>query len=97
MRRDLDTRRHAAVVKKLTGRIARTQLALAEAEPMVDTTPLDDPAYVSRQWDQATYDARRSLLRLAWAKITIAKAGQRGGHFDPNRISYAASVHTAPT
>jgi hypothetical protein len=94
VRGDLDGRRHATVTTELTGLITDTEAALAEADPCVDTTPLDDAAYVEQMWHQATYDARRDLLRVAWTKIVIAKAAQRGGHFDPRRITYVAAQPT---
>ena len=67
------------VTKRLNGLITDTEAALAEA------------AYVAEQWRLSTFDARRDLLRLAWIKIVIAKSSQRGGHFDPDRISYVSA------
>ena len=91
VRGDLDRRRYAMVTKRLNGLITDTEAALAEADTHVDATPLDDPAYVAEQWRLSTFDARRDLLRLAWIKIVIAKSSQRGGHFDPDRISYVSA------
>ncbi len=39
-------------------------------------------------WEQASYDGRRALLRLAWSRILIAKAANRDGQFDESRIVY---------
>ena len=91
VRGDLDRRRYAMVTKRLNGLITDTEAALAEADTHVDATPLDDPAHVAEQWRLSTFDARRDLLRLAWTKIVIAKSSQRGGHFDPDRISYVSA------
>jgi hypothetical protein len=46
---------------------------LTDAEPTVDTAPLDDPEYVAPGWQDSTRDGQRDLLRLAWTTILIAR------------------------
>lgn len=87
VRHHLDARRHSAVAHKLALQITGVEAALATTDPHIDTRALNDPDYVAQHWNAATPPARRQLLRLAWTKVTIAKAATRG-HFDPNRISY---------
>ncbi len=88
VRGDLDAARHANVAKKLTNQIARLEAALAETEPHLDITPLDDRAHIAERWQLETYHGRQDLLRLAWSKILLAKASIRGAHFDDRRLTY---------
>lgn len=88
VRGDLDSVRHAKVVNALQRRIARVEAALADSEPAVDVTPLDDPAHVAARWEQETPDGRRALVGLAWHAVTVAKAARRGDRWDPERVTY---------
>jgi hypothetical protein len=60
VRGDLDSRRHAVIVEKLTIKIKQVEDALATAEPRIDTTPLRDRSYVTARWGQHTPAGRRN-------------------------------------
>jgi site-specific DNA recombinase len=94
VRGDLDQDRHAKVITKLTRQITKIESELADAETTLDTTPLDDANWILRHWQAEAPDGRRELLRLAWAKIRVAKAVRSGAPFDPARITY--TPHPTP-
>lgn len=90
VRGDLDEPRHHRVVAQLTERVARVETQLAETRHEVDISALEDADYIAAHWEQESYHGRRTLLRLAWSRILIAKAPRRGGRFDERRIEYVS-------
>ena len=88
----LNDERHRLVTSKLDERIQSVEAEMCAATPAADTAQLQDGAFVDKRWAASSADRQRTLLRLAWTEIRIAKAGLRGGHFDPDRISYVRNL-----
>lgn len=44
------------VVKHLTRRITQVEAVLADLEPNIDTSPLNDPIFVAEKWRDTGYD-----------------------------------------
>lgn len=88
VRGELDVARHTNVAAKLTHRMTVLRERLHDTTDTVDPSGLDDPNFVTAQWEKCGYDGRRELLRLAYTKIVVAKSTHRGGQFDDDRITY---------
>ena len=95
VRGDLDSRRHALIIERLSIKIAQTQDALTAIEPRIDTRGLLDRDYAITRWNEHAAAGRRDLLRLAWSQILLVKAAKPGGSFGQGRIAYVPVEHEA--